>query len=329
MSSGFDALEAELASLKRKQADLKAEARRERKKQKKKDEDHHVAQVLHSAGLSQVVPKLASWMPAICDLFLLFELSGFCNDVVVSYALGLGRPDRFQTHGYEDKWEPGLRSRISSGFDIIFESFDVPFLMENLANCHPNRLMQLCKYVVEYQLFLWMVGLNCDQGIYPPIALLLVQAAKFIPGLAPQHVRDQLKGYFSNMGSTTYQWAASFTERWGTKLGVQQPGEDVEPDLLRTKVAWLPSAFFAILAANFCEKMVYFGANFWGHFWDTKMGLGMWLLLRFLLRAQFRDQKQGPFLVPIFGPRNCIFFQKSSVFFLQAGLVVFGPLEPV
>ena len=59
------------------------------------------------------------------------------------------------------------------------------------------------------------------------------------------------------------------------------------------------------------------------------MGPGVWLLLRFLLRAQFRDQKQGPFLVPIFGPRNCIFFQKSSVFFLQAGLVVFGPLEPV
>ncbi len=84
MSSGLDELEAQLASLKRKQADLKAEARRERKRQKKKDEDHHVAQVLHSAGLSQVVPNLAKWMPAICDLFLLFELSGFYNDVVVS-----------------------------------------------------------------------------------------------------------------------------------------------------------------------------------------------------------------------------------------------------
>ena len=307
MSSGLDELEAQLASLKRKQADLKAEARRERKRQKKKDEDHHVAQVLHSAGLSQVVPNLAKWMPAICDLFLLFELSGFCNDVVVSYALGMGRPDRFQTHGYEDKWEPGLRSRISSGFDIIFETLDEPFLIDNLANCHPKHLLQLCKYIVEYKLFLWMVGLNCDKGIYPPIALLLVQAVKCIPGLAPQHIREQLKAYFSSMGSTTYQWAASFTERWGTKLGVQQAGEDVEPELLRTKAAWLPSAFFAFLVAEICNFWCQFWANFGGHFWDPKLGPGMQFLLRILLRAQFRGPKQGPFLVPISGPRNCIF----------------------
>ena len=272
MSSGLDELEAQLASLKRKQADLKAEARRERKRQKKKDEDHHVAQVLHSAGLSQVVPNLAKWMPAICDLFLLFELSGFYNDVVVSYALGMGRPDRFQIHVYEDKWEPGLRSRISSGFDIIFETFDEPFLIDNLANCHPKHLLQLCKYIVEYKLFLWMVGLNCDKGIYPPIALLLVQAVKCIPGLAPQHIREQLKAYFSSMGSTTYQWAASFTERWGTKLGVQQPGEDVEPELLRTKAAWLPSAFFCISGCRNLQFLVPILGQFWGPFLGPKIG---------------------------------------------------------
>ena len=272
MSSGLHELEAQLASLKRKQADLKAEARRERKRQKKKDEDHHVAQVLHSAGLSQVVPNLAKWMPAICDLFLLFELSGFCNDVVVSYALGMGRPDRFQTHGYEDKWEPGLRSRISSGFDIIFETFDEPFLTDNLANCHPKHLLQLCKYIVEYKLFLWMVGLNCDKGIYPPIALLLVQAVKCIPDLAPQHIREQLKAYFSSMGSTTYQWAASFTERWGTKLGVQQAGEDVEPELLRTKAAWLPSAKFCIPGCRILQFLVPILGQFLGPFLGPKIG---------------------------------------------------------
>ena len=208
-------LEAQLASLKRKEADLKAEARRASKKQKRLDGDHHVAQVLHSASVSQKVPNLAkSMLHVICDMLILFQLSDFSNEVVVSYALGLGKPPRFQNHGYSDMWDSDLRSSLSYGFDLFFTSYDIAFLTDNLANCADSRLATLCKYILEYKLFLWMVELNCEKGVHPPTAQLLVQAVRFIPVLAPAAIREKLKAYFSKMGSTAYQWAASFVERW-------------------------------------------------------------------------------------------------------------------
>ena len=147
--------------------------------------------------------------------------------MVVCYALGLGRPDRFQNHVYVDKWEPGLRSRISSGSDLVFKSFDVLFLTENLTNCHANHLVQLCKYIVECKLFLWMVKLNCDKGIYPFIALLLVQAAKkSIPDLSPQHVRDKLKRLLYQHGLHYLSLGCQLHREMGYQAGCPPASED-------------------------------------------------------------------------------------------------------
>ena len=281
-------LEAQLASLKRKEADLKAEARRASKKQKRLDGDHHVAQVLHSASVSQKVPKLAkSMLHVICDMLILFQLSDFSNEVVVSYALGLGRPPRFQNHGYSDMWDSDLRSSLSYGFDLFFTSYDIAFLTDNLANCADSRLVTLCKYILEYKLFLWMVELNCEKGVHPPTAQLLVQAVRFIPVLAPAAIREKLKAYFSKMGSTAYQWAASFVERWGLQNAVEQPGEDMEPGLLRTKVACLWDSFFlafwvplfGILGPTFAI----FGSHFWVRIWYPKIGPQNQVSIGFLL----------------------------------------------
>ena len=242
MSAGMD-IEAQIASLKRKEADLKAEAKLERKKQKRSHGNCHIAKVLQNAGLAQVAPKLVKpLVQLMCEMLILYELSEFCDDAVVSYALGMGRPLRFQSHGYMDMWDAGLRSNISAGFDLVYQSLEVAFLVANLANCDAKRLESLCKYIIEYKLFHWMVQLNCEKGVAPPILLLLAQASKFIPILAPPAVRERLKKYFTEMGSTSYQWAASFRERWGLKDGVLGSGEDVEPELLQTKAACLDSS---------------------------------------------------------------------------------------
>ena len=82
-----------------------------------------------------------------------------------------------------------------------------------------------------------MVKNNCEQGVAPPILQLLLKAAHFIPVLAPLVIRDGLKQYFTKFDSTSYQWAASFRERWGVHGGILGAGEDVEPELLRAKVA--------------------------------------------------------------------------------------------
>ena len=237
MASASD-LEAQLACLKRKEAALKAEAKMERKKQKRSHGDHHIAKVLCTAGLAQVAPKLAKpLMLLVSDLVILYELSEFCDEAVVSYILGLGRPSRFQGHGFTDMWDAGLRSNISAGFGLVYQSLDVPFLVANLANCAAKRLEALCKYIIEHKLFHWMVKNNCEQGVAPPILQLLLKAAQFIPVLAPLVIRDGLKQYFTKFDSTSYQWAASFRERWGLHGGVLGAGEDVEPELLRAKVA--------------------------------------------------------------------------------------------
>ncbi len=99
MSSGSE-IKAQIASLKRKEAELTAQAKREKKRQKRSQGDNHIAKLLRNAGLTQLTPKLAK--PAtqlISDFLILYELCEVCDDVVVAYALGLGRPCRFQNHG--------------------------------------------------------------------------------------------------------------------------------------------------------------------------------------------------------------------------------------
>ena len=193
MSSGSET-KAQIASLKRKEAELTAQAKREKKRQKHSHGDNHIAKLLHKAGLTQLTPKLAKpAMQLISDFLILYELCEFCDDVVVSYALGLGRPCRFQNHGYMDMWDVDLRSNIAAGFGLVYQALELSFLVANLANCPQKRLDSLCKYIIEYKLFLWMVELNCDKGVAPPILQLLAQATKFISILAPSATRESLK----------------------------------------------------------------------------------------------------------------------------------------
>ena len=78
----------------------------------------------------------------------------------------------------------------------------------------------------------------------------MARAVKFIPGLAPEATRTNLKAYFGKVGSTTFQWAASFRDRWHMDPdGVLESGEDLVPAELKAKVSWARISFIDFLGS--------------------------------------------------------------------------------
>ena len=233
--------EANLADLKKRKKELSSELAKARKRQKRAEEaedgGNHVARLLYKARLAQVAPKLRK--ENLCELLSLLELTGMkSNDIVVSFALGQGRPPMSRNHGFSDVWDTDLRSTLSAGVDLMFvAAVDSGYMLSYHSDCSVAQRKMVSKYIVEYNLWQWMLEQNCRKGVAPDIPSLLAQACKFIPGQAPEDIRAWLHSYFTAGNSTSYQWAASFKERWGMKPGSLDTGEDVEPSLLQAKVA--------------------------------------------------------------------------------------------
>jgi len=284
-------IEAQLADLKKRKLELSKELAAEKKKQKRaEDGGAHLARLLHKARVDQVAPKLRK--DVLSELLLLLELAGAGNDVVVSFALGQGRPPMCRNHGFTDVWDTDLRATLSAGVDLMYLGAEPDFLLSYKTGCALSQFKMVSKYIVEYKLFKWMLEQNCKKGVAPDTSTLLVQACSYVPEQAPEDIRTWLNTYFTNGNSTSYQWAASFRERWGIGPGSLDTGEDLEPSLLQAKV---PRFLLQV-----CLCVVAFLAHFFAFF------------------VRFQVQFLVPFLAPKLGPRfghfnrKCINWSKSG-----------------
>lgn len=211
----------------------------EAKKAKSKSGEGHVARLLCQAGVDNVAPKLAK--AVVSQLLVLLELAGFVNDVVVSWVLGQGRQEKCTNHGLE-VWDKEVRKNIATGIELLY--LGVPFAMVAAAlDCAKEQLSFLSKYVVEYNLWQWLLHLNCDKGVRPENSELLTQACRYIPACLPEVVAASLRGFFlasdSNGARSARRWVASFRQKWDVKVGLLQLGVDIEPTELQSKVSWL------------------------------------------------------------------------------------------
>ena len=252
MSGEGGGAEASLVDLRKRQLELSREIHMEQKRQRRAElrESSSVGHALHEAG----VASFDSEDPGSCEevgrLFLLGEkiwqvlmvlvLANFETDVAVSFALGRGRPAKYQSPGY-DYAEPDVRRNVAAGIDWAY--FMAPMdLLEDLLECtwrvDMAAVWDAAKYVVEYRLFYWCVCQNCDKGVEPDNLSMYKAAANFVPREAPAGIKDKLRHYFLAADRTARYWVDSFRDRWGAYVGKLRQGSPLEQEEVERKDAW-------------------------------------------------------------------------------------------
>lgn len=225
-------LEAQLRGLKQRQAEISAEIERSQKKAKVATGFHLTAVALHKAGVEEVRPNLGQ--AVMTQLCLLLELAGSCAEIPVSFALGQGRPKHCRGHGF-NIWDADVRRYISAGIGLLYLGMAYESVVE-LMDANSGHMISLCRYVVEYKLYHWLLEMNCEKGVSPGVSDFLAQAVKFLPTNASQAASEHLQAFFTTPGRSARSWVASFKQRWGVKQGVLSAGEDLEAGQLQSKV---------------------------------------------------------------------------------------------
>ena len=229
-------LQAQQALLKQELSNIRAANKVAAKKQKRGQGETHVAKILHDAGFANTAPKLAKAVAP--ELLLLLEFSGIhesevdfsATDVLTSYVLGQGRPQQCRNHAFTDVWDKDVRANISAGAELLFIHADDSQVIPGQSKGSDSQMTRLAKYVIEYRLFFWLVKQSCIKGVLPGPSNLMTQAAEFIPGWIPDHIRIGLRTYFLNSVSTTARhWVESFKERWDVETATNETGQDVDP----------------------------------------------------------------------------------------------------
>lgn len=234
MNSATPDLGVHMEELKQKKKELVRASKTARQKMRRASRQAEVAQLLEQGGASEVCPKLEQGISKV--LLLLLELASFCRDIVVSFVLGQGRPERYRDHGLVLS-DPDTRRHIAAGVDLLYlgvtESFVVGLLESGERDAH-----SLCMYVVEYHLFHWLVGQNCEKGVYPRAGQVFTKACSLVPAGAPHHVQQKMRAFFLACSRATRYWLVSFRQRWGVETGLPPAGEDLEPGQLECKAPW-------------------------------------------------------------------------------------------
>ena len=230
------ALDEQLVAMRKQEADVTRAIKLEQQRVRRQNAPpQHVAKLLHCAGLGNFKPKVSKdWAVA---LLLLLELAGFCTEVVVSYALGQGRDCRSMDSDFEVH-DQGVRSVIAAGVELLF--LGVPLnIMVTALDTSGQQVYSFSRYVVEYHLFHWLIHQNCNKGVAPSHAQLLMAAAGFVKKvLCPGCISERLNAFFVDGGRAARMWACRFKHKWGVRTGALKVGEDMGQSLLEAKAPW-------------------------------------------------------------------------------------------
>ncbi|CAJ1456960.1 unnamed protein product, partial [Effrenium voratum] len=90
-----------------------------------------------------------------------------------------------------------------------------------------RRAACAARYVVEHQLFGWIVEQNSEHGVAPSRDQLVEKALCFTPSTLPSEVRRALAASFNAQPRAQRKWLARFRARWGARLGVLKVQEVV------------------------------------------------------------------------------------------------------
>ncbi|CAJ1424620.1 unnamed protein product [Effrenium voratum] len=99
--------------------------------------------------------------------------------------------------------------------------------MQGMPALCGRRAACAARYVVEHQLFGWIVEQNSEHGVAPSRDQLVEKALCFTPSTLPSEVRRALAASFNAQPRAQRKWLARFRARWGARLGVLKVQEVV------------------------------------------------------------------------------------------------------
>ena len=174
-------------------------------------------------------------------VLMLFVLSDFCTDAVVSYTLGQGRPDHDAGPGY-DATLADVRRNVTAGIESAYNCAPLDVIVGLFEDAGVyrwlGRVMAASRYIVEYHLFHWLVHQNCDNGVAPGSSEICVAACTFVPSKAPARAQDQLRRFLLANNRAAYYWLVSFRRRWGGKIGKLQLGTNLTLVEMESTATW-------------------------------------------------------------------------------------------
>ena len=178
-----------------------------------------------------VVPPQLAGHKMKAHVLALYELSGYSTDAVASWLLGQGKGRR---GGH--RYDPEARDRMRTGVEWLYIRTPLQELEAPLIS-NSTDIGLLGRYVVEYQLFHWLLKQNCDVGINPQTPQFLAEALRCMPSALPSAEKEKLRQLFEVSTRKTRKWITSFRTRWDIKDGMLVPGEVLEPVVMQEKVS--------------------------------------------------------------------------------------------
>ena len=172
-------------------------------------------------------------------LLMVYVLAHCRAEVAVAFALGKGRGPRFEFPCHAEE-EP---SDLSCELTVLIEEAYIKVDMDHLVNLFDNpdyygsvaQVHLATRYVMEYDLFHWVVSQNCEKGVAPVVVSMYETAASLVPAEAPQFAQVRLESAFAMVGVAAYTWLKSFRRRWYAKVGKIEIGTDLPQEELQRK----------------------------------------------------------------------------------------------
>lgn len=170
---------------------------------------------------------------------MLLELSGFCTtDVVVSWAMGQGRPQK-QSIAVDQLCDTNIKSKIAAGVESLYILAPLDHVV-SLPDAATQQILRLSRYVAKYKLFHWVIKQTCDSGVSPQNSRFVAEAVRIVPDGLPANLKEQSCNLFLNNDRATRYWVQRFCGRWEVDTGRRlRPGENMDPKVMESKESWL------------------------------------------------------------------------------------------
>jgi len=170
---------------------------------------------------------------------VVYVLAGHSSCVAVDFILGRGwRHSRTRPHLPTQSVVETVTGEVEQAFLDAPRSALVALVEDPMGHFEFEDLLCAHQYVMEHSLDLWIGNQNHDRGVAPSREQIVARALSFIPAQAPDEVRVRLRHMLTGAPRKQRKWLARFRNRWGVRIGVLRPGEDVPVALRKQKAAW-------------------------------------------------------------------------------------------
>ena len=163
-------------------------------------------------------------------ILVVFALAKFRPEVAVAFTLGRGRGRRYAACGHDCNSadvEQSLTAAIENAYIDAPLNQCTDMLDDPAYYGNSTKLFKAIRYVMEYDVYHWVLSQNCDFGVAPVPPMMFAKALEFIPVGTPAVVKQRLVSSFEWAGVGARSWLINSRARWGATFGKLAVGPEV------------------------------------------------------------------------------------------------------